>query len=81
MKRYNIHLDPEWVKILDEITKEAQKLFAKEYLWSRITRADIIRVGLSIAFNLEQTYIHHAPKALTPLIKHIIRKRANRRGV
>lgn len=79
MKRYNIHLDPEWMKALDEVIREAQEVWNRRHMWENITRADIIRTGISIVFGLKPTYVHHNPEELTEIVKHVISKRKNRK--
>lgn len=74
MKRYNIHLDPAWVKALDELRKAIIKEGGKYHSLSDLTRADLIRVALRSFFDLGPEYVHYYGDDLEKIIKKVIKK-------
>ena len=81
MKRYNIHFDEDWIKELDQITVKVAEEMGGRHYWTGVARADIVRVGLAIAFNLNMPYVRHSPEDLIKITKAVIKKRVNRKGV
>lgn len=81
MKRYNIHLDPEWMKALDEILQAIKKAEKNTYSIEGITRSDLIRIAIGHYFNLGPGQAHYYWGDLTKIIKKALKKRQIDKGV
>lgn len=81
MKRYNIHLDPEWIKELDKICKELQNEARHNYDYWGMTRSSLIRFAIGQTFNLKEEYTAFNTEYLEKHIKEAIKKRAKQKGV
>lgn len=81
MKRYNIHLDPGWMKALDEIRKAVIKEGESRHYYYDLTRADFIRVAIGCYFQLGQGYRHTYSIDLEKIIKKVVKKRTAGKGV
>lgn len=81
MKRYNIHLDPEWMKALDEICEKIAGYDTGSYCFWGISRAELIRFAVGHCFGLEQEYPRFNKEELWKAIKRALKKRQGPKGV
>jgi len=75
MKRYNIHIDDDWIKELDKITETANKTMYKKNLWGNMKRADTIRIAIATFYNLKLPCTWGSSGEFIKIIKQISKKR------
>ncbi len=75
MKRYNVHLDPEWITELDKIRREIIDSVGKCHRLYDLTRADLIRVAMRGYYQLGPAFVHYYGKDLDKIIKKVVKER------
>lgn len=77
LKRVNIHFDNETLVKLDEVCK---KIREKGHWYQRsISRADLIRLAVSVVFNINFTYVHTSKDSLLELIEELKPKKKGKK--